>query len=72
MVIVTRPSWLPRSKMLKTLKKFSLQNHWINYFETLYVASFTAVLQNLYKTYDPGLTFTYFMARSVVVQLTLE
>ena len=48
MVIVTRPSWLPCSKMLKTLKKhFSAEPLDL---ETLYVAPLTVVLQNLYKT----------------------
>ena len=49
--------------MVKTFNEFLLQN-WKSYdLETLHAASMT----KLYKVYindDPGLTLTYFMARS--------
>ena len=38
-------------KLLKTLKKHLLQNHWANCLETWHVASGSVLLQNLYKSW---------------------
>ena len=46
--------------MLKTLKTLLRQKHWAECLETWYVAS------AVYINVDPGLTLTYFTARSTV------
>ena len=53
------------TKMVKTLKNL-LQNQMSYDLETWHVASVTQALQS-YINYDPGLTLTYFMARSNLV-----
>ena len=44
-------------------KNLLLRNQWTDFNETWYVASGTPVHYNLFKD-DPGLTLTYFTARS--------
>ena len=51
MVIVTRPSWLPCSKLLKTFKYHFIQNHWAYCLETWYEESLTVLLQRLFITW---------------------
>ena len=57
--------------MVKTFENLHLQN-WKSYdLETWHVASGTQALQSLYNV-DPGLTFTYFTARSNWVTCTFD
>ena len=56
----------------KNLKNLLLQNKKSYDLETWHVALGTQALQSLYKVYingDPGLTLTYFTARSNLVTL---
>ena len=48
----------------KSLKIFCLQNQRANDFETWCKASVTRALQSFFINYDPGMTLTYFTARS--------
>ena len=48
----------------KTFKNLLLQNQKANDFETWCEASVTVALQSLYINHDPGMTLTYFTARS--------
>ena len=48
----------------KTFKNHLLQNQKANDFETWCEASVTGALQKFFINYDPGMTLTYFMARS--------
>ena len=63
MVLVTWPIWPPCPYMVKTLKNLLLRNQKADDLETWYAASGARVLPN----YDPGLTLTYFTARSNLV-----
>ena len=58
-----RPRRPPCTYVVKTLKYLLLQNQWVDCLESWYVASEKLVLQ-IYINDDPGLTWTYFMARS--------
>ena len=57
--------------MVKTLKNLLLQNRQADFHETWYVASGTPAHHSLYITDDPGVTLTYFTARSNFVTLAL-
>ena len=63
---VTWPRWPPCPYMVKTFKNLLLQNQKSYDLETWHVALGTQVLQN-YINEDPGLTLTYFTARSNLV-----
>ena len=65
-VQVTWPRWLPCPYMVKTFKNLLLQNQKSYDLETWYVALGTQALQS-YINDDPGLTLTYFTARSNLV-----
>ena len=52
--------------MVKTFKNFLLRNRKADHLETWYAASGVRVLPNCLND-DPGLTLTYFMARSNLV-----
>ena len=56
----------------KTFKNLLLQNQKSYDLETWHVALGTRALQRLYINDDPGLTLTYFMARSNWVTCTFE
>ena len=66
MVQVTWPRWPPCPYMVKTFKNLLLQNQKSYDLETWHVALGTQAVQSLYKWW-PGLTLTYFMARSNLV-----
>ena len=66
MVQVTWPRWPPCPYMVKTFKNLLLKNQKTYDLETWHVALGTQALQS-YINDDPGLTLTYFTARSNLV-----
>ena len=64
--LVTWPRWPPWPYMAKNLKILFLWNQKADDLETWYVASGAGVLPTLFND-GPGLTLTYFMARSNLV-----
>ena len=68
MVQLTWPRWPPCPYMVTTLKNFPLWNQMADDLESWYTASGTRVLPSLFK-WCPGLTLTYFTARSNLIQI---